>query len=155
MTNLPIMTHSALTDDSAGKINKTKMPTLETESGWYQWCFFHSVILDFVSADDSWQQWPGPGPGPAPGPCVPPGEDSRHYWALTPPAGTIYGLGPRLAGPDICRRCPEVGRQEMCRGVGARRAVRAAGRLGAARDHHTSPGRGTTTRHPSSQDEKA
>ena len=141
MTNLPIMTHSALTDDPASKIKKTKMPTLEKWMWIYTDDDFSGLPL-FGCDDDSWQQWPGLGPGPAPGLCVPSGQVSRHYWAPTPPAGTIYGLGPRLAGPDICRRCPEVGRQEMCRGAAVQRAARRAGTLGAGRDHrenHASP----------------
>ena len=52
MTNLPIITHSTLTDDSAGNESNFVRPTLEKENvGFSTDDDFLSVVVDFVPSD--------------------------------------------------------------------------------------------------------
>ena len=96
MTNLPIMTHSALTDDSAGKINKDKDAYL----GNWKWVIpmmflpFHYSWLCFcwwqLTAVTRARAWPSPRSLCPPGWGLPPLLSSHsagrdNLWSRPPP----------------------------------------------------------------------
>ena len=150
MTNLPIMTHSSLTDDpAAGNIKKTEMPTLEkwmwisTDDDFSGGCHCLVVMMTVDSSD--------PGPGPAPGVSVSP--------RVRTPATTELSL--RRPGQFMVS-VPAWPAQTFAAGVQRSEDKKCNGELGrrgrAGDQGHSEQAViiGRTTRHPQpSQDEKA